>query len=65
MESAGGLIDEAGEAKVRALYPQAHTPFNAEGADLHAAKVVAGLKGLRPSPVAGKLSARGEAVPVD
>lgn len=58
-------FDRLGEEKVKALYPQDHTHFNAEGADLHAAMVVAGLKGLRPSPVAGKLSAKGEAVPAD
>ncbi len=54
-----------GEAKVAALYPQDHTHFNAAGADLHAAAVVAGLKGLRPSPVTKYLSAKGEAVAAD
>ena len=37
----------------------------AKGADLHAAMVVAGLKGLRPSPVANALSAKGQAVVAD
>jgi lysophospholipase L1-like esterase len=54
-----------GEDNVKALYPRDHTHFNATGADLHAAGVVAGLKGLRPSPIAGFLSARGRAVPAD
>ena len=58
-------FDPLGEEKVKALYPQDHTHFNAEGADLHAAMVVAGLKGLRPSPVAKFLSPKGEAVPAE
>ena len=58
-------FDTLGEEKVKALYPQDHTHFNAEGADLHAAMVVAGLKGQRPNPVAGLLSAKGEAVVPD
>lgn len=58
-------FDALGEAKVKLLYPQDHTHFNAEGADLHAAMVVAGLKGLRPSPADGVLSAKGEAVVAD
>jgi lysophospholipase L1-like esterase len=58
-------FDQLGEEKVKALYPQDHTHFNAEGADLHAAMVVAGLKGQRPNPVAGLLSAKGNAVPAD
>jgi lysophospholipase L1-like esterase len=55
-------FDQLGAERVKALYPQDHTHFNAEGADLHAAMVVAGLKGLRPSPVAKLLSAKGDAV---
>jgi len=53
------------EDKVKALYPRDHTHFNAIGADLHAAGVVAGLKGLRPSPITKFLSAKGQAVPAD
>ena len=53
------------EAKVKALYPRDHTHFNAIGADLHAAGVVAGLKGLRPSPITKFLSTKGRAVPAD
>ena len=58
-------FETLGEERVKTLYPRDHTHFNAEGADLHAAMVVAGLKGLRPSPVAGLLSPKGEAVPAD
>ena len=58
-------FDPLGPEKVKALYRQDHTHFNLEGADLHAAGVVAGLKGLRPSPVAKVLSAKGEAVEAD
>ncbi len=54
-----------GEDKVNALYPRDHTHFNAAGAELHAAGVVAGLKGLRPSPVVKFLSAQGREVPAD
>ena len=58
-------FDALGAEKTKALYPQDHTHFNAAGADLHAASVVSGLKGLRPSPVAKFLSAKGEAVAAD
>jgi lysophospholipase L1-like esterase len=58
-------FERLGPDRVKELYPQDHTHFNAEGADLHAAMVVAGLKGLRPSPVAKLLSAKGEAVVAD
>jgi lysophospholipase L1-like esterase len=65
MNTQGDVFDALGEPAVKALYPQDHTHFNAEGADLHAATVVALLKGLRPSPVAKALSAKGEAVVAD
>ena len=58
-------FEAMGEDRVKALYPRDHTHFNAEGADLHAAAVVAGLKGLRPSPVTKFLSAKGKGVPAD
>jgi lysophospholipase L1-like esterase len=58
-------LEPMGEAKMKEIYPQDHTHFNAAGAELHAAAVVAGLKGLRPSPVANFLSARGAAVEAD
>jgi lysophospholipase L1-like esterase len=65
MDRVADQLEVLGEDKVKALYPRDHTHFNAAGADLHAAAVVAGLKGLRPSPVGKFLSARGEAVPAD
>ena len=37
-------LEKLGAEKTAALYPQDHTHFNAAGADLHAANVVAGLK---------------------
>jgi len=54
-------FDAMGEAATAAIYQQDHTHFNAIGADLHAQVVVAGLKALTPSPVAGWLSAKGRA----
>ncbi len=65
MNTQGDAFDVLGEPAVKVLYPQDHTHFNAEGANLHAATVVALLKGLRPSPVAKVLSAKGEAVVAD
>ncbi len=58
-------FNSLGAEKTAALYPQDHTHFNAAGADLHAAAVVSGLKGLRPSPIANFLSPKGEAVTAD
>jgi lysophospholipase L1-like esterase len=58
-------FDAMGEEKTKALYPRDHTHFNAIGADLHAAAVVAGLKGLRPSPITKFLSAKGKEVKAD
>jgi lysophospholipase L1-like esterase len=55
-------FDVMGKEKVKALYPRDSTHFNAVGADLHAAAVVAGLKGLRPDPVRKFFSSKGEAV---
>ena len=65
MNTQADAFDRLGADAVKALYPQDHTHFNARGADLHAATVVALLKGLRPSPVAKVLSAKGEAVAAD
>jgi lysophospholipase L1-like esterase len=56
-------LEPMGPAAVKALYPRDSTHFNAIGADLHAAQVVAGLKHLQPSPIGHWLSAKGEAVP--
>jgi lysophospholipase L1-like esterase len=50
---------------VSVLYPRDHTHFNPAGADLHAAAVVSGLRGLKPSPVTKWLSAKGAAVEYD
>ena len=58
-------FDTMGEDRVKAFYPRDHTHFNVVGADLHAAAVVSGLKGLKPSPVGQWLSAKGEAVAFD
>lgn len=58
-------FDQMGESAVAKLYPRDHTHFDAEGADLHASFVVAGLKGLRPSPIVHWLSAKGEAIAPD
>jgi len=55
-------FEAMGEDTVKALYPRDHTHFNAEGADLHAAMVVANLKGMRPNLVQKFLSAKGEAI---
>jgi lysophospholipase L1-like esterase len=54
-----------GEARVKSMYVQDHTHFNAEGADLHARTVVSALKALRPSPVRAWLSEKGVAVQPD
>jgi lysophospholipase L1-like esterase len=54
-----------GEAAVTLLFPQDHTHTNAEGAELNASLVVAGLKGLRKGPFGALLSAKGEAVEAD
>ncbi len=58
-------LDALGQEKVHALYPRDHTHFNAVGAELHAATVVAGLKSLRSNPVRKFLSAKGGAVEAD
>lgn len=58
-------FEALGAEKTKAIYQQDHTHFNAIGADMHAAAVVAGLKGLRPNSVANFLSAKGEAVAAD
>jgi lysophospholipase L1-like esterase len=62
---AADRLEALGEERSRALYPQDATHFNADGADLHAQVVVAGLEGLRPGPVEHVLSAKGREVPAD
>ncbi len=56
--------ESMGEDKVKALFPQDHTHTSPAGADLNAASVIAGLKGLKDSPLVAYLSAKGQAVPV-
>lgn len=56
---------ELGETAVREFFPKDHTHTNAAGADRNAALVVAGLKGLRPSPFTEFLSPKGAAVAAD
>lgn len=59
--------NEVGHDAVMKLFPQVtpdeHTHTNWAGADLNAQMVIAGLKALKPNPVAGFLSPKGEAVP--
>ena len=62
---AADRLEPLGEAKVKEFYPRDHTHFNAAGADLHAAVVVAALQGLRPNPVRQWLSAKGHDVAAD
>jgi lysophospholipase L1-like esterase len=57
-------LDLLGESETARLYQPDRTHTNKDGADFHACFVVAGLKGLRPSPVKQFLSAQGEAVTV-
>jgi lysophospholipase L1-like esterase len=59
---AADKLEALGEAKVKEIFEQDYVHFNAVGADLHAASVVAGLKALNPGPVVKFLSAKGEAV---
>jgi len=61
----GDRFDVMGRDKVHALYPKDHTHFNAVGADIFAAAVVSGLKGLRGRPLANDFSQKGEAVAAD
>ncbi|MDQ8185724.1 rhamnogalacturonan acetylesterase [Pelagicoccus sp. SDUM812002] len=46
-------------------FPQDYVHTGPEGAMINAEAVLSGLKGLRPNPVAGWLSEKGESVPVD
>jgi lysophospholipase L1-like esterase len=53
--------DKMGEAQVKELFPADHTHTSPHGADMNAAFVIAGLKGIR-SPLAQFVSAKGESV---
>jgi lysophospholipase L1-like esterase len=54
-----------GQEKVKALFGTDHTHTNTAGADLNAAGVVAGLKGIRRGTFTTLLSPKGEAVAAD
>jgi len=54
--------DKLGEEKVRTFFPLDHTHTDAQGAQMNAQSVVAGLKALPDSPLTSYLSAKGEAV---
>jgi len=54
--------DALGEAKVEPLFGDPHTHTSLTGAEINAASVVAGLKALRPDPVAKNFSNKGIAV---
>jgi lysophospholipase L1-like esterase len=54
--------EKMGQERVKELFPEDPVHTSPPGADLNASLVVAGLKGLRPSPLAAWLSAKGNAV---
>ncbi len=54
-----------GQPRVHEFFPKDHTHTNPAGADLNAALVVAGLKGLHDGPFAKFLSPKGAAVEAD
>jgi hypothetical protein len=56
---------ELGDEKVKALFSTDHTHTNTAGADFNAARVVAGLKGIRKGPFGNFLSAKGAAIEAD
>jgi lysophospholipase L1-like esterase len=58
-------FEKLGQEKTKAIYQQDSTHFNAIGADLHAAAVVAGLKGLKLKNFDALLSTKGTGVPAD
>src|SRR5205814_4116115 len=55
--------EELGEEKVKPLFGPDHTHTSPAGAELNAALVVAGLKGLNGCPVCKYLAAKGEDIP--
>ena len=52
-----------GQENVKEMFPQDHTHTSPIGADLNAASVIAGLKGLKDLSLLAFLSAKGQAVP--
>ena len=55
-------LEAMGMEQTAQLYTKDHTHFNAEGAELHARAVIAGLKGLRPTLDPQWYSAKGQQV---
>lgn len=58
-------LQRMGAERTKAMYVQDYVHFNLDGADLHARTVVAALEALRPSPVRGWLSTKGDSVRPD
>ena len=56
--------EQMGEAAVKPLFPKDTTHTNAEGADLNARSVVAGLKALRENAIIRTFSAAGRSIEV-
>src|SRR5438045_3566820 len=54
--------EEMGKEKVKELFATDHTHTSPAGAELNAASVVAGIKGLKDCPLAGYLSEKGKTV---
>ena len=62
---AADSLQRLGPERTKSMYVQDYVHFDARGADLHARMVVSALKALRPSPVRGWLSAKGDSVRPD
>jgi lysophospholipase L1-like esterase len=60
-----GRYEKMGEETVKKLFPRDHTHTNADGAELNAACVIAGLKSLKANPLAAYFSARATDVAPD
>lgn len=56
--------EKMGEATVKKFFPRDHTHTNADGAELNAASVVAGLKALGNHPLDRFMAAKGLEVPI-
>jgi hypothetical protein len=55
--------EELGPERVNALFPSDHTHTNQAGADINAASVIAGLKGLEHCDLCANFSPKAEDVP--
>jgi lysophospholipase L1-like esterase len=64
-EIIAGRYDELGAEKVEPMFADPHTHTSAAGAELNAACVIAGLKGLKANPLANYFSARTQGVGAD